>query len=159
MYFIVIKLFSSFDRVNSLSHCLSTLHKFVDLYQDIPASFEVFAPVKEHLQRYLFIAWPHIAYKHQNLPQTSNIIELSALGLAVTTSLWSNSACEWSQTHRKVSFYNFVFKVLNVFRQKGAYWLRSKFHFRTIGMKSYLWKVFPRITHTKANRLQRLLFT
>jgi len=38
-------------RVDSLNHCLSTLNKFVDLYQDVPASFEVFAPVNEHLQR------------------------------------------------------------------------------------------------------------
>ncbi|KAJ7333628.1 nucleolar complex protein 14 [Desmophyllum pertusum] len=38
-------------RVNSLSHCLSILHKFVDVYQDVPAGFEIFAPVKEHLQR------------------------------------------------------------------------------------------------------------
>ncbi|RMX61455.1 hypothetical protein pdam_00003532 [Pocillopora damicornis] len=38
-------------RVNSVNHCLSILQKFVDLYQDLPASFEIFAPVKEHLQR------------------------------------------------------------------------------------------------------------
>ncbi|KAL9983530.1 hypothetical protein ACROYT_G005716 [Oculina patagonica] len=38
-------------RVNSLSHCLSILNKFVDLYQDVPASFETFVPVKDHLQR------------------------------------------------------------------------------------------------------------
>lgn len=38
-------------RVNSVHHCLSVLQKFVDLYQDLPASFEIFAPVKEHLQR------------------------------------------------------------------------------------------------------------
>jgi len=38
-------------RVHSLSHCLSVLNKFVDLYQDLPASVEIFTPVKEHLQR------------------------------------------------------------------------------------------------------------
>lgn len=38
-------------RVDSLSHCLSTLDRFAELYQEVPASFEVFAPVKEHLQR------------------------------------------------------------------------------------------------------------
>ena len=41
----------SFYRVNSVNHCLSILQKFVDLYQDLPASFEIFSPVKEHLQR------------------------------------------------------------------------------------------------------------
>lgn len=43
-----------FCRVNSFNQCLSILHKFVDLYQDVPASFEIFAPVKEHLQRWVF---------------------------------------------------------------------------------------------------------
>lgn len=38
-------------RVNSLSHCLTVLNKFVDLYQDLPASVEIFSPVKDHLQR------------------------------------------------------------------------------------------------------------
>lgn len=38
-------------RVNSLSHCLTVLNKFVDLYQDLPASAEIFSPVKDHLQR------------------------------------------------------------------------------------------------------------
>ena len=53
----VIKLFCFFPgRVDSLNHCLSTLNKFVDLYQDVLASFEVFAPVNEHLQRYVFTA-------------------------------------------------------------------------------------------------------
>lgn len=38
-------------RVSALNHCLSALNKFVDMYQDLPASVEIFAPVKEHLQR------------------------------------------------------------------------------------------------------------
>lgn len=38
-------------RVDCLSHCLSTLDRFTELYQEMPASFEIFAPVKEHLQR------------------------------------------------------------------------------------------------------------
>ena len=53
MCYTVIKLFFSFCRVGSLSHCLSTLDRFVELYNDVPAGFEVFAPVKEHLQRYV----------------------------------------------------------------------------------------------------------
>ena len=40
-------------RVSALNHCLSALNKFVDMYQDLPASLEIFAPVKEHLQRYV----------------------------------------------------------------------------------------------------------
>ena len=40
-------------RVSALNHCLSALNKFVDMYQDLPASVEIFAPVKEHLQRYV----------------------------------------------------------------------------------------------------------
>ncbi|XP_068709528.1 nucleolar protein 14-like isoform X2 [Montipora foliosa] len=38
-------------RVISLSHCLSLLTKFLDLYKDFHASFEIFAPVRDHLQR------------------------------------------------------------------------------------------------------------
>ena len=40
-------------RVSALNHCLSALNKFVDMYQDLPASLEIFAPVKEHMQRYV----------------------------------------------------------------------------------------------------------
>jgi len=55
MYYTVMKrFFFRFGRVDSLNHCLSILLKFADLYQDVPASFEVFSPVKEHLQRYVF---------------------------------------------------------------------------------------------------------
>lgn len=38
-------------RISALNHCLSALNKFVDMYQDLPASVEIFATVKEHLQR------------------------------------------------------------------------------------------------------------
>ncbi|KAM7449136.1 nucleolar complex protein 14 [Porites harrisoni] len=38
-------------RISALNHCLFALNKFVDMYQDVPASLEIFAPVKEHLQR------------------------------------------------------------------------------------------------------------
>ena len=40
-------------RISALNHCLSALNKFVDMYEDLPASLEIFAPVKEHLQRYV----------------------------------------------------------------------------------------------------------
>ena len=71
MCYTVLKLFSFFCRVHSLSHCLSTLDRFVELYQEVPASFEVFAPVKDHLQRYIleFTKSNIGPCKEQNLPQ------------------------------------------------------------------------------------------
>ena len=48
-------------RVSALNHCLSALNKFVDMYQDLPASVEIFAPVKEHLQRCVM----HCQFKNQ----------------------------------------------------------------------------------------------
>ncbi|XP_020623752.1 nucleolar protein 14-like [Orbicella faveolata] len=60
-------------RVDSLSHCLSTLDRFVHLYQDVPASFEVFAPVKEHLQRIPVELYPaSVKELHSGLLTTIN---------------------------------------------------------------------------------------
>jgi len=62
-------------RVNTLSHCLSLLSKFLDLYQDLLASFEIFAPVKEHLLRLPIGFYPH-SVKELHTSLLSRIKEL-----------------------------------------------------------------------------------
>ncbi|XP_015758520.1 PREDICTED: nucleolar protein 14-like [Acropora digitifera] len=62
-------------RVNTLSHCLSLLSKFLDLYQDLLASFEIFAPVKEHLLRLPIGLYPH-SVKELHTSLLSRIKEL-----------------------------------------------------------------------------------
>ena len=80
-------------RVNSLNHCLSVLNKFVDLYQDLPASFEIFTPVKEHLQRYVcLVARSNLLLKYGCLYRIRSILLGSEkINFPLTLMKWSKS--------------------------------------------------------------------